>query len=76
MCSFTGWKQALGMICSLDPVCVFLADILLIQNNTGTPADPLVVCPGGQPETERKKERKMEGERQVTSFKYQLISHL
>lgn len=71
------------MICSLDPVCVFLADILLIQNNTGTPVDPLVVCPGGQPKTERKKRekegerlRKMERERQVTSFKYQLISHL
>lgn len=42
-------------------VCVFLADILLIQCNIGTPADLLVLCPGGQPKTERKREK--EGER-------------
>lgn len=48
----------MGMICCLDPVCVLLADILLIRDNTGTPVDPLLVCPGGQPERERKKEIK------------------
>lgn len=67
MCSFTWWEQALG-ICNQDPMCVFLADILLIQSNTGTPVDPLVVRSGGQPKTgkkkrERRRETKKDGER-------------
>lgn len=42
-------------MCVYVCVSMFLADILLIQSNTGTPADLLELCPGGQPVTEKKK---------------------
>lgn len=43
--------------------CTVLVDILLIQSNIGTPADELLLCPGGQPQPESKREGGQEAER-------------
>lgn len=51
-------------------MCMFLADILLIQSNTGTPADLLELCPGGQPKTGKKREKTGAKGRDTTSDKF------
>lgn len=55
MCPLLGGIRLWGDVLWLSHVSKFLADILLIQSNAGNQAEPLVVCPGGQPKTERKK---------------------
>lgn len=51
-------------------MCMFMAYNLLIQSDSCTPANPQVLCPGGQPRIGGKEERKRGRGRDPTSDEF------